>query len=90
MRTTNALERYHQEARRRSRLVRISPAPATDRRCGAGVPNRASCLRLSSGLAMEQSEDWLTGHRYLDMQPLEDHQPETASLVVPVPIEAEV
>lgn len=55
LRTTNGLERYQQEVRRRTRVVRI-------------FPNRASCLRLTSALAMEQSEDWLTNHRYLDMQ----------------------
>jgi transposase-like protein len=59
MRTTNAMERYQQEVRRRTRVVRI-------------FPNRASCLRLTSALAMEQSEDWLTGHPYLNMNSLED------------------
>jgi transposase-like protein len=59
LRTTNGLERYQQEVRRRTRVVRI-------------FPNRASCLRLTSALAMEQSEDWLTGHRYLNMHLLED------------------
>jgi len=59
LRTTNGLERYHQEGRRRSRVIRI-------------FPNRASCLRLATALAMEQTEEWLTGHRYLDMQVLED------------------
>lgn len=75
MRTTNGLERHHQEARRRSRVVRI-------------FPNRASCLRLSSALAMEQSEEWLTGHRYLDMRGLEEEQPETADLPMAASIEA--
>jgi transposase-like protein len=73
MRTTNGLERYHQEARRRSRVVRI-------------FPNRGSCLRLSSALAMKQSEEWLTGHRHLDTRVLEE-QPETADLPMPAPIE---
>ena len=59
LRTTNGLERYQQEVKRRSRVVRI-------------FPNRASCLRLTSALAMEQSEDWLTGHRYLNMEVLEE------------------
>ena len=36
-------------------------------------PNRESCLRLVSALAVEQSEEWLTGRRYLDMQELEEH-----------------
>jgi len=34
--------------------------------------NRVSCLRSETALAMEQSEDWLTDHRYLDMQVLDD------------------
>jgi putative transposase len=59
LRTTNGLERYQQEVRRRTRVVRI-------------FPNRTSCLRLTSALAMEQSEDWLTGHRYLNIHLLED------------------
>jgi transposase-like protein len=59
LRTTNGLERYHQEVRRRTRVVRI-------------FPNRASCLRLTTALAMEQSEDWMTSHRNLIMQVLED------------------
>ena len=65
LRTTNGLERYHQEVRRRSRVIRI-------------FPNRASCLRLDTALAMEQSEEWLTGHRYLDMRVLED-EPEVTT-----------
>jgi len=54
LRTTNGLERYGQEFKRRSRVIRI-------------FPNRASCLRLATALGMEQSEEWLTGYRYLDM-----------------------
>jgi putative transposase len=67
MRTNNGLERFHEEIRRRSRVVRI-------------FPNRKSCLRLCSALAMEQSEDWITGHRYLDMEVLEEEQPELIEL----------
>jgi putative transposase len=59
LKTTNSLERYQQENRRRSRVVRI-------------FPSRERYLRLSSALAMEQSEDWLTGHRYLNMDVLEE------------------
>jgi putative transposase len=54
IRTTNGLERFNQELKRRTRVVRI-------------FPNRGSCLRLVSALAVEQSEEWLTGRRYLDM-----------------------
>ena len=60
IRTTNSLERLNQEIKRRSRVVRI-------------FPNREACLRLVSALAIEQSEEWLTGRRYLDMQELEEH-----------------
>ncbi len=59
MKSTNGLERFHQELERRTRVVRI-------------FPNRASCLRLVTALAMEQSEEWLTGRRYLDLALLED------------------
>ena len=67
MRTNNGLERFHEEMRRRTRVVRI-------------FPNRASCLRLCSALAMEQSEEWITGHRYLDMEVWEEGQPESVEL----------
>lgn len=72
LRTTNGLEKFHQEVKRRTRVVRI-------------FPNRASCLRLVSALAMEQSEEWLTGHRYLTMlesAPVEEHTEE----VIPQPV----
>jgi putative transposase len=61
IRTTNGLERLSQEIKRRSRVVRI-------------FPNREACLRLVSALAVEQSEEWITGRRYLDMQELEEHR----------------
>ncbi len=59
LKSTNLLERFHQELKRRSLVVRI-------------FPNDASCLRLLRALAAEQHEDWLDGARYLDMQPLAD------------------
>ena len=61
IRTTNGLERLNQEIKRRTRVVRI-------------FPNRESCSRLVSALAVEQSEEWLTGRRYLDMQELREHR----------------
>jgi transposase-like protein len=61
IRTTNGLERFNQELKRRTRVVRI-------------FPNRASCLRLVTGLAVEQSEEWLTGRRYLNMEELREHR----------------
>ena len=68
IRTTNGLERLNQEIKRRSRVVRI-------------FPNRESCLRLVTALAMEQSEEWITGRRYLDMEEIGEHR-RTEELVV--------
>jgi putative transposase len=59
LKSTNLLERFHQELKRRSLVVRI-------------FPNEQSCLRLIRALAAEQHEEWLDGARYLDMQPLAD------------------
>ena len=61
IRTTNSLERLNQEIKRRTRVVRI-------------FPNREACLRLVTALAVEQSEEWLTGRRYLDMGELEEQR----------------
>ncbi len=55
MRTTNMLERWFEEVRRRTRVVRI-------------FPNRASCVRLIGAHAMEANEEWL-GRIYLRMEP---------------------
>lgn len=59
IRTTNGLERLNQEIKRRTRVVRI-------------FPNGRSCLRLVTALAVEQSEEWLTSRRYLDMEELRE------------------
>jgi putative transposase len=59
IRTTNGLERLNQEIKRRTRVVRI-------------FPNKQACLRLVTALAVEQSEEWLTGRRYLDMEELRE------------------
>jgi len=37
-------------------------------------PNREACLRLVSALAVEQSEEWVTGRRYLDLRELKEHR----------------
>ena len=60
LRTTNALERFNEEIRRRTRVLRI-------------FPNEHSCLRLIATLSMEQSEDW--DRRYLDMSLLKEWSP---------------
>jgi len=59
IRTTNGLERLNQEIKRRTRVVRI-------------FPDRGACLRLVTALVVEQSEEWLTGRRYLDMEELRE------------------
>jgi transposase-like protein len=61
IRTTNGLERFNQELKRRTRVVRI-------------FPNQEACLRLVTALAAEQSEEWLTGRRYLNMEELREHR----------------
>jgi len=61
MSSTNMLERYQQELRRRTRVVRI-------------FPSEGSCLRLVTALAMETSEEWL-GRRYLRMEAEEEVVP---------------
>jgi putative transposase len=61
IRTTNGLERLNQEIKRRTRVVRI-------------FPNREACLRLVTALAVEQSEEWVTGRRYLDMEELRERR----------------
>jgi putative transposase len=54
IRTTNGLERLNEEIKRRTRVVRI-------------FPNPDACLRLVAALCVEQSEEWISGRRYLDM-----------------------
>jgi putative transposase len=56
IRTTNGVERLNQELKRRTRVVRI-------------FPNREAVKRLVTALALEQSEEWVSGRRYLDMDP---------------------
>lgn len=59
LRTNNALERFNQEIKRRTRVVRI-------------FPNEESCLRLVSALCVETSEEWMTNRRFLDMDALRE------------------
>ena len=68
VRTTNGLERLNQELKRRTRVVRI-------------FPNRAALLRLVTALVMEQSEEWVGGRRYLDMERLKEVPPPAATPV---------
>jgi putative transposase len=67
LKSTNLLERFNQELKRRTLVVRI-------------FPNELSCLRLIRALASEQHEEWLDGPLYLDMQPLREHLKQSLSL----------
>ncbi len=53
LKSTNLLERFNQEVKRRTLVVRI-------------FPNEASCLRLVRAIAAEQHEAWMEGSRYLN------------------------
>jgi putative transposase len=53
MKSTNLLERFNQEIKRRTLGVRI-------------FPDEASCLRLVRAVAAEQHEEWMEGSRYLN------------------------
>ncbi len=57
------LERYNQEIKRRTHIVRV-------------FPDGESCLRLIHVLAVETHEDWLEANRYINMQLLEEHKRE--------------
>jgi putative transposase len=66
MRTTNSLERLHEEIKRRTRVARL-------------FPNEASLLRLVSAIEMEISEEWVAGNRYLNMKVEMENQNESAN-----------
>lgn len=57
LRTTNALEREHEEVRRRTRVIRI-------------FPNEASYLRLVSALTMDRNDGWATRRYVIPAAPL--------------------
>jgi putative transposase len=59
LKSTNMLERFNQELKRRTHVTRI-------------FPNEASCLRLIRALAVEIHEDWIEAHRHLTMEALHD------------------
>jgi len=63
LKSTNMLERYNQEIKRRTHIVRV-------------FPNTESCLRLIRALAVETHEDWLEANRYINMKLLKEHKRE--------------
>jgi transposase-like protein len=70
LKSTNLLERFNQEIKRRTLVVRI-------------FPDEASCLRLVRAVAAEQHEEWMEGSRYLNASLLREHlKPMEANLAV--------
>jgi transposase-like protein len=63
MRSTNLLERFNEEIRRRTYVVRV-------------FPDENACLRLVRALAAEQHEEWQEGNRYLNMTLLVEQKKE--------------
>jgi transposase-like protein len=63
LKSTNMLERLNEEIRRRTRVVRI-------------FPNPASCRRLVMALCVETHESWLEDHRYINMDLLREQKKE--------------
>lgn len=59
LKSTNLLERFNQEIKRRTLVMRI-------------FPNEASCLRLVRAVAAEKREEWMKGRRYLDAELLRE------------------
>lgn len=59
LKSTNMLERFNEELKRRTHIVRI-------------FTNSEACLRLIRALAVEQHEVWLEDHRYLNMSFLKE------------------
>lgn len=59
MKSTNMLERFNEEIKRRTYVLRI-------------FPNAESCLRLVRALAVETHENWLEANRYLNMDDLKE------------------
>ena len=72
LKSTNLLERFNQEIKRRTLVVRI-------------FPDEASCLRLVRAVAAEQHEEWMEGSRYLKTDLLREQlKPMKASLSMAV------
>jgi putative transposase len=63
MKSTNLLERFNEEIKRRTRVVRI-------------FPKRGELPEVVRALAVEQHERWQEEHRYLTMAFLKETQRE--------------
>lgn len=70
LKSTNLLERFNQEIKRRTLVVRI-------------FPDEASCLRLVRAVAAEQHEEWMEGSRYLNADLLREQiKPMKTTMVI--------
>lgn len=67
LKSTNVLERFNQELKRRTRVVRI-------------FPGEESCQRRARAVAAEIHEAWMEGSRYLNMEPLREQLKKPAAL----------
>ena len=54
IKSSNVIERLHEEFKRRTFVVRI-------------FPNKESCLRLIRAIAVEMQESWIERSRYINM-----------------------
>ena len=63
LKSTNLLERLNEEIKRRTRVVRIFPNPASN-------------LRLARALCAKTHEGWLEDKRYLNMDVLKEQKKE--------------
>lgn len=68
LKSTNLLERFNQEIKRRTLVVRI-------------FPDEASCLRLVRAVAAEQHEEWMEGSRYLNTDLLREQIKPTKTML---------
>lgn len=73
LRTTNMLERFIEEIRRREKVVRI-------------FPNEESVYRLVGALSAERHEEWSTGRRYLTMEAFYEWNASVQSESNPLPV----
>jgi len=75
LRTTNMLERFIEEIRRREKVIRI-------------FPNEAAAYRLIGALCAERHEAWSTGRRYLTMDAFFEWKASVVSDADPLPVAA--
>jgi len=73
IRTTNLMERVNKEIKRRSRVV-------------GAFPSEESLIRLIGSIIMDINEDWVTGIRYLIMDPYFIDVPEDEKEIHPSPL----